>query len=170
MIEIIKYSSLSSAIKNQLNDIIHKEFGHITVVKETKWATPDWTIINYTNKEIVTFYNIVERVVSIDGKELKAAGINNVITPINHRGNGFSSMTLIETESFLFDKLNADLGLLLCADNLVPFYQRLGWYKVNCDVYFDQPTGKKIWSANTMLLYKSSNISPKKIDLNGLPW
>lgn len=113
---------------------------------------------------------MVIREISIDEQHFKAAGINNVITPKKFRGKGFSKNTLLETKKFLFEDLNLDLGLLLCADDLVPFYKRLGWYKVDCPVYFDQSTEKKIWAANTMLLTNERTLYPQNIDLNGLPW
>jgi hypothetical protein len=170
MIKIERYTELAIETKQKLEIIIENEFGHIPIVRETSWASPDWTIIYYHENEIATFYNVVVREVSIDEKLYKAAGINNVITPENFRGRGFSTKTLLETKEYLFHDLNLDLGLLLCADDLVPFYKRIGWHKVDCPVYFDQPTGKNIWTANTMLWTKEIAMQPHKIDLNGLPW
>ncbi len=70
MIEITKYSELDSQTKNKLQDYINSEFGDIPIVKETQWATPNWTIILYKENEIATFYNIVERSVLIDGSKV----------------------------------------------------------------------------------------------------
>jgi hypothetical protein len=170
MIEIKRHSELSGAVKEELDKLIQYEFGHIPIVQETKWAIPDWTIIYYEDNEIATFYNIIERRVTIEHSNLSAAGINNVITPAKFRGKGFSTRTLRDTEHFIFDNLKSDLGLLLCADDLVPFYKRLNWYKVHCPVYFDQPGETKLWPANTMLLTRRVVQTPKEINLNGLPW
>ena len=170
-IKIEKYLNLPAAIKQQMDFYIRSEFGHIPIVKETKWSAPDWTVINFIDDDIATFYNIVERTVLFDNKTYSCAGINNVITPEKYRGKGLASNTLSETETFLFHDLKVDIGILLCADNLVPFYERLKWYKINCPVYFDQPDGKKRWQANTMLLNgNSGKPEPGEIDLQGLPW
>ena len=170
MIKIERFTELTTQTKEQLDTIIEGEFGQIPIVKETSWALPDWTIINYNHSEIAAFYNVVVREISIDEQHFKAAGINNVITTKKFRGKGLSTKTLSETKTYLFEDLNLDLGLLLCADDLVPFYNRLGWYKIDCPVFFDQPTGKKVWTANTMLLTNRNILYPQKIDLNGLPW
>lgn len=170
MIEITKYSELDSQTKNKLQDYINSEFGDIPIVKETQWATPNWTIILYKENEIATFYNIVERSVLIDGSKLKIAGINNVITPKKFRGNGYATKILQETNNLIFDDLKSDHGLLLCADDLVKFYSRLDWYKIECPVHFEQSHEKKLWKANTMLLTKKEQLNPKSVDLNGLPW
>lgn len=100
----------------------------------------------------------------------KIAGINNVITPKIYRGKGYASKILSKTETFLFKDLQSDFGLLLCADDLLPFYGKLGWYKVESTVYFEQQSGSQIWEANVMLLSRSVQIFPNVIDLNGLPW
>ncbi len=170
MIEIKKYYELSKKIKDKLNFYIKSEFGHIPIVNKTEWATPDWTIIYYENNLIATFYNIVERDVLIDNEVFKVGGINNVITPKEFRRKGYASKILRETEYLIFEEMNCDLGILLCADDLIPFYERLNWYKVDCPVYFKQSSGVKLWVSNAMLLQKNEKMSPQRIELNGLPW
>lgn len=170
MIKTTKYLSLNQKIKDKLDSYIEDEFGHIKIVQETEWATPDWTITYFEDEEIATFYNIMERMVLIDDEGFKAAGINNVITRKKFRGRGYASKMLKCTVNFIFEELNSDLGILLCADELIAFYERLNWYKVECPVYFDQPDDIKLWDANTMLLSKEKRLNPNKIDLNGLPW
>ena len=170
MIKINKYTDLSKQERDQMLAYIEGEFGHIPIVKATEWADPNWTIIYYHNDQIATFYNIVEREITIDDKKIKIGGINNVITPKEFRGKGFASTILRETESLIFDDLNCEMGVLLCADDLIPFYERLNWYKVGCPVYFEQSSGSKLWGANTMLSTRNKKIYPKEIKLNGLPW
>lgn len=170
MIEIKRHSELLEPTQHKLNTYIKGEFGHIPIVNETEWADPDWTIVYYEKDQIVTFYNIIEREIIIDEKRFKVAGINNVITPREFRGKGYASKVLRETEYLIFNNLNCDLGVLLCADDLIPFYERLNWCKVDCPVYFEQSSGVKLWKSNTMILFKNKKISPHKIELNGLPW
>jgi len=171
MIEIKRYNELSSEIKQQLDFYIQAAFGKSRFVQKTKWAIPHWNIIHFSNREIFSFYNVVERSVRFDNLFLKVAGINSVITPEKHSGKGFATHTLQQTKDFLFNDLNCDAGLLLCADSLVPFYERLNWRKVVCPVYVDQPDGKLLWPANTMILFKEpEEVNPTEIDLNGLPW
>ena len=170
MIEVKSYAEITEKTKLELDGYINDEFGNIAIVNETKWATPDWTIIIHHDNKIASFYNIIERNVTVDHKSFRAAGINNVITLPDFRGKGFSSKLLKATEGFIFDKLNCDLALLLCADDLIPFYSRLNWYKVDCPIYFKQPTGQKLWQANTMLLTRGELITPSEINLNGYPW
>lgn len=170
MIEVKKHHELLEKTKDKLNSYIKDEFGHIPIVNETEWATPDWTIVYYEKNRIATFYNIIVREIIIDNRVFKVGGINNVITPKEFRRKGYASKILRNTEHLIFDNLKCDLGVLLCADNLIPFYEKLNWYIVNCPVYFEQSTGVKLWKSNTMLLTKNEKVIPQKIHLNGLPW
>ena len=170
MIKITKYAELTYAEKNTIAELIEEEFGEIQIVKETEWTEPDWTIIYYQENKIVSVYNIIEREILLDSSPIKALGINNVITPKEERGKGYSSKLLRETESLVFDQFKSKIGLLLCADAMLPFYERLNWYKINCPVYFDQSNGIKTWAANCMLLTQNERLHPLEINLNGLPW
>lgn len=170
MIEVKRYNELSGQVREQLSSYIEGEFGHIPIVNETEWATPNWTIVYFESGQIATFYNIVEREIIFDNKKYKIAGINNVITPKEFRGKGYASKTLRETESLIFEELNCKMGVLLCSDDLIPFYEKLNWYKVDCPVYFEQSIGKKLWGANIMLLTENEELLPNRIELNGLPW
>jgi len=172
MIKFMRTASLPANLRNTLDQYIHEEFGHIPFVQQRSWTTPDWTVVLEEDGEVATFCNVVERNVTFDGQLYKAAGINNVITPKKHRGKGYSSSVLRETQAFLFDELHADGGLLLCADALLPFYSRLGWYTVSSTLCYEQPQGKELYDSNIMLLTREGapKLSPKQIDLNGLPW
>lgn len=165
-------SDLNLEIKKEIDRLIDIEFGNVTIVQQHSWSIPDWTIILLNEKkELLTFYRIVLREVLFDQEKVKVAGINNVITPPAFRGNGYATKILNDSKDFLFNELEVDFGLLLCAKNLVPFYEKLGWHEINSLVYFDQTDGKRKWKACAMLLSKNDlELNPGTIDLMGYPW
>jgi predicted acetyltransferase len=171
MIKFTRTASILPVLRGTLDRYTDKEFGHIPFVQQRSWASPDWTVVLEEDGELATFCNVVVRTVSFDGQLYKAAGINNVITSKQHRGKGYSSSVLRETQAYLFDTLHADCGLLLCAAALLPFYSRLGWYTVNSILYYEQPQGSELYDSNIMLLTKpdAPRTFPELIDLNGLP-
>jgi hypothetical protein len=171
MISIVKYTELTGDQLSWQKMNIRREFGHIPIVVNTSWATPDWAVMKYQDDVIVSFYNIIERRVTLDGEEVQVMGINNVITPKEYRGQNYAFDLLKKTQLEMLDRLHAGIGLLLCADQMTPFYSRLNWYPVASDVYFEQNENLNLWQANTMLLSRPGKaISPKSILLNGLPW
>ena len=170
MITTQKYRDLDAHTKNEMDSRIQTEFGHIPIVADTQWATPGWTVICYEADNIASFYNIVERKILIDDTAMDVGGISNVITNPDYRGKGHASRMLRQTEQVIFEQLKCQLGLLLCADELVPFYERLHWYRANCPVTFRQASGEHLWKANAMLLTRNETLEPRRINLNGLPW
>lgn len=167
---IKQYGKLSERDRIKLEECINHEFGHIPIVSETEWSKPNWSVIEYKEDEIISFYNIVLREIELDGQTCKVSGINNVITLKKYRGNGYASKLLRETEYLIFDEFKCQFGLLLCADKMIPYYENLNWYKVNCPVYFEQSNGINLWPSNAMLINKGEQVQPNEIKLNGLPW
>jgi hypothetical protein len=47
----------------------------------------------------------------------------------------------------------------------------MGWTRADAQVMYDQPSGKKTWVANCMLLDTQMRFpETRQIDLCGLPW
>jgi aminoglycoside 2'-N-acetyltransferase I len=64
-----------------------------------------------------------------------------------------------------------EFGLLLCREQLIPFYERLGWEPVTALVFSDQPAGKMAFAGAAMVLPCSGRTWPAGIvDLCGLPF
>ena len=166
-----RYRELPTERRDQIDQAAAAEFEQYALVRETHWAGPDWSFLGFENGELVTFFNLIERVVRIDDAAVRVAGLNNVVTLPAHRGRGLASRLLGETQAQWFDELGAEAGLLLCAEVLVPFYARLGWRRIACPVVYAQPGGQRVWSANCMLLDSNGHtLANRRIDLCGLPW
>jgi len=172
-ITIKRTKDLLPAARQQINMLTQEEFGRLDIVRRYQWADPDWMAIANLNREIVSFAGLLARMITMDERQVKIAGVNNAVTPQEHRGKGYASALLSHAYEFMFKDLRAEHALLLCRDHLVEFYEKLGWYKISCPVQFTKPDStKEIWVANAML-YTPANearISPKFVDLRGYPW
>ena len=94
-----------------------------------------------------------------------------MMTPPEHRRKGYAGLALQEAREVIFEKLRAQVGLLLCHRELVPFYARHGWQTVDCPVRFEQPSGSTVWPHRAMILAGAGEEwKPMSIDLCGLPW
>lgn len=171
-IERHRHHDLPQARREQLRALAGEAFDRFPIVRETRWATPDWTFLGTDDGgELACFYHLVERVVQMDGQPFAVAGLHNLITTQPYRGRGLASELLAATGQVWFSAMAARYGLLLCAGALVPFYERLGWQQVSAEVRFQQPGGMRTWTAECMLLDPARNApDPRQIDLGGLPW
>lgn len=166
-----RHDELPPARREQLDAAAHAEFEQYAIVRETEWAAADWTYQALEGEACVSYYNIVDRTVTVDGVATRVAGLNNMVTMPGYRGRGAASALLRQTQPLWFEELHAECGLLLCAGALVPFYSRLGWRKVSGRVVYSQPDGVRIWTESCMLLDPRGQwASAREIDLCGLPW
>lgn len=172
IIEQVRHHDLPHARREQLRLLASEAFDQFPIVRETRWAVPDWTFLGMAEDGgLACFHHLVERAVRIDGQPVAVAGLNNLITTQAYRGRGLASELLAASERAWFSSLDARYGLLLCAEALLPFYKRLGWQRVSAEVRFEQPGGMRVWGAECMVLDPARDaIDPTVIDLRGLPW
>lgn len=165
------YPQLPERDRERLEDIADAQFGHFPLVRGTQWSEPHFSYRAFEGDELVAFYNIIQRTVRIDGSSVDIAGVNNVITLPAHRGKGWASRLLRQTQPSWAQELGTPIGLLLCADALVSFYTRLGWELMRVPVRYSQPDGERAWPANCMLLDERRQLrATVEVDLCGLPW
>jgi GNAT superfamily N-acetyltransferase len=170
-VSISRYLQLPADRRQALSAAAEAEFSQFALVRETQWASPDWSYMAFEGDELVAFYNIVERTISTGDASVQVAGLSNLVTLPAHRGRGVASRLLRETSSRWIELHGTDCGLLLCADVLVPFYSRMKWERVEARVTYSQPQGSRTWTANCMLLNAACEASSiREIDLCGLPW
>jgi hypothetical protein len=78
--------------------------------------------------------------------------------------------------NFMWQDLQAELGLLLSSEMAVPFYKSLGWEVVNGPVLCEQPSGAINYTElmprtpAMVLIPPGGKLSITSIDMCGLPW
>jgi hypothetical protein len=170
-IEISQSSETFAPLRDQIARATFEEFGHIPVIRETVWANADWHIAFVSDGEALSFLSIVERHASFDDEIVKVAGISNVITRKPHRHRGLGTLIMRKAQEMMSSCLQADFGLLLCSEDVIPFYARLGWVKARAELTFDQPAGARAWPKDVLIYFPGGNpFTFKNIDLKGLPW
>lgn len=171
-IQIELAAHLSQTLKDELKSRVDREFGHVEIVRTHVWAQPTWALLGYVESELVSFLNIVDRMGSADGKPIRLFGLNNVITEPGARKLGYSRLLNEAAIEFMKREDSLALGLLFCADELIPFYSRLGWEMFKGRVIIAQPAGEKIWPSNCMThrLGRGEQVVFEEIHLKGLPW
>jgi len=146
--------------------------GGTPAAKQFTWVT-EWAyqVVVYAGRIPVSHLRIVDRTILLDDGPVRMGGVADLMTPPEHRRKGFASLALQEARRTIFDRLQARLGLLFCAEELLGFYARHGWQRVDCPVLIDQPRGKMVWPQCAMVLARPGEMwTPKSIDACGLPW
>ena len=67
--------------------------------------------------------------------------------------------------------LKVDFGMLFCAESKIHLYGSVGWQVIKAPVMIDQPGGKRVFEAVTMILPCEQSTWPDGVvDICGLPW
>ena len=142
-------------------------FGHVPY----DFASPDWFITAEEEGALVGRVGIIDRTVSVEGQAVPIGGITGLITDPAKRKLGIARALMDRAIFFMVEELGVRFGFLLCREEIVSYYERLGWTVVPGPTSFDQKDGKKIWPKRTMVLGLKGDRWPEgPIDLCGLPW
>ncbi len=182
-VTIREYSQIHFDIAEQIRKITLDAFGHIEIVNKYKWSIPSYTVYIEEDSQVASFVNLIERKVLFyypqpekndeQGKtiSIKIVGINNLITKPKYRNKGYASKLLKEVKHFAFDKLGYEYALLLCADEMIEYYEKNGWNKIDGELYFEQDGEEIKWESNFMILQKNALCElPQTVNLCGYPW
>jgi GNAT superfamily N-acetyltransferase len=168
-VEIMLVQDLPVEERDFINDWIGRVFGGID--DEYEWARGQWAVLIRRQGSIVSYVEIAQRRIEVEGHPLDVGGIANVMTLEDWRRRGFASAAMRDAITFIRDELQTGFGLLVCEAELIPYYEGLGWHVVSGPLVADQPQGKVVLPHITMVLACNDEEWPVgTIDLCGLPW
>lgn len=124
---------------------------------------------------IIAHVAIVERTVAVGQSlsKVRVAGVQGFCLLPDYRGTGLSDKMM----SIAMDEANKrgfDTGLLFCQKKVQAVYSRMGWHKLDSDVYMsDDKEGKRlIPNKNITMFYpiETRQFPPGDIDMAGTDW
>lgn len=143
-----------------------------------QWAPPEYGVLVWTTEgelgaegELVSYVGIVVRAGTLDGAPVRIGGVGSVKTHPRAEGRGYASAGLRRAAAFLAEH-NVDFSLLVCRDELLPFYGRRGWLAFDGRLMVEQPAGRTLFTVNRPMVAPGRRPAPREgvIDLLGLPW
>jgi len=130
-----------------------------------------FNIQSYLDDELVGFAHVFVRKGLINDSAVLIGGLGSVMTATKHQGSGIGSKTVEIANDVILRNFRADLGVLLCKNTLVPFYEKLWWRRMQRPVIINQPPENIEWPHEAMILLRHPNDNlPNKLDLCGLPF
>jgi hypothetical protein len=138
-----------------------------------QWAPPQWSVLGWTAEgRLITHVGIVTREGTLDAVPVKIGGIGSVKTHPQAQGRGYASAALRRAATALEDDHHVDFSLLVCQEQLLPFYERLGWLSFPGRLIVEQPGGSIVFTVNHPMVLPGVCPAPHEgvIDLRGLPW
>jgi predicted N-acetyltransferase YhbS len=139
---------------------------------DIEWSDhDDWHVLVWEGTEIVTHVEIVERTAMVGGRAVRLGGIGGVVTRPAWRKKGLAETAMQAARDFLHDPLGVAFGLLVCGEELIPYYSRLGWQLLGIPMWIEQSRGRISFPGPIMVLPVCEQDWPEgEIDLKGKPW
>ena len=166
-IGVYSANELSAQQQDEIDAWFHMQFGHIPY----EWAAPAWHVLACVDDTLVSCLRLLQRVVSAGDQPVRVGGVGGIMTRPQWQRRGLASATLRRAAELIADELRAEIGFLLCREEVAPVYARLGWQTVPGPTTFAQSTGMTTYPRLTMVLPCTTRTWPGgAIDMRGLPW
>jgi len=175
-IEIVSTDNLATEVGEQIDLIDQLAIAEVQnddpEFNSIDWSSPlDCMALGYRGGELVTLLGLLRREILVGGEPIGVVGVGGVATHPHWQKRGFASALLQAARKYMREKMNASFGLLVCADERRPFYERLGWQRVAPELFFTQNAQRRSLKACVMILpLTEQRWRAGEIDLCGLPW
>ena len=113
---------------------------------------------------------VVERDGAVGGQGARLGLLGGVLTLPAFRGRGLGREVVGRATRLIEDELGCDFGVLMCGDELVGFYEGLGWKHVPNAMEYERFGTTRLVEINAMVYECGKrSLPPGTIELKGLP-
>lgn len=140
-------------------------------VRRREWRTAQWCVL-VTDEDMVASYT---GIVIVDGEAndepVEIGGLGGIATHPDHRGRGLARSSIDIALQHMMDS-GVDFALLVCRDQLVPYYEALGWRLFAGTTTNRQWGETEVFTFNRVMLIDVAGPSPESgtIDVAGPLW
>jgi GNAT superfamily N-acetyltransferase len=136
-----------------------------------RWRPKDLHIMVDVDGRAENHVGLLQHTIVVGNRQLHVAGVGGVVTALASQGKGYASHAMHYAGTFMCREWAVEFGLLFCRDPLVPFYERLGWQKIDDAVEIEQPHGHITSPMNVMILpCRQERWLGGPVRLNSFPW
>ncbi|ARV09694.1 hypothetical protein BTO05_08580 [Winogradskyella sp. PC-19] len=116
-------------------------------------------IVEY-NSRLIAYLNLVVRQITIDKDNFEVFGIGNVCVSKSKHKSGLGTQLMNYTKEYL--KTESKIGILLCKDSLIKFYEKNGWRLIDTN-----KLGPSLKGAKVSVMTFNFNRDYESIELKG---
>ncbi len=170
-IDFLHITQIPTELDQQIDNLDHLAFSDHDDESDIEWAAQEWMALGRLDGALVSQLCLLKREIIVGGERVWVAGIGGVATHPHWQRQGLASQLLRATAGFIRSKMDVPFGLLVCANETRPFYEKVGWHHVADDLVFTQDGARRTLETCTMVMNFAEKPFPQGIiDLCGLPW
>jgi aminoglycoside 2'-N-acetyltransferase I len=136
------------------------------------WSRPEWGVfVRNDAGDLVSYTGVIRREGAVDGRHTTIGGVGDIATHPDHRGMGYAPLGMGRALDYLATR-DTDFALLVCRDQLVSYYQGLGWRLFEGEVRDTQFGEPDVFELNRVMVGDLNRKAPLRgtIDLRGPAW
>jgi GNAT superfamily N-acetyltransferase len=135
------------------------------------WRHKDLRFVMLEDGEMISHAGILKHSVSVEGVPVLVVGLGGVVTVPEAQRKGFARQLVKHAMSYAETEWKVAAGLLFCREEMVPYYEKLGWQTVESPVLIEQPGGTTTSPLHVMVLpFGNFSWPAGTVELNSLPW
>lgn len=139
--------------------------------RRREWLRPEWCVLVGADGEVVSYTGIVMTEAEVDRRPVTIGGVGGIATHPEHRGRGHAARSIEAATRWMADQ-GVEFALLVCRDELVAYYGRLGWAVFEGRLVVTQFGERETFTFNRVMVKGVCGETPAKgtIELAGPPW
>jgi GNAT superfamily N-acetyltransferase len=135
------------------------------------WRPTETHIFVYAAGTKMCHVGLLRQTVEVADASLEVAGVGGVLVRTDVRGHGYGHAAMDAAEAFAAREMNVEFMLLFCRDAVQAWYDALGWRKVLCATWAEQPSGSVVLPLVSMWKSLRGTRWPDgDVYLRSLPW
>ncbi|MGJ0388157.1 GNAT family N-acetyltransferase [Microbacterium sp. CGR1] len=132
---LVDHSMLSEAQSTALRDLFDTEYraehGEWDPDRPYGYSPADVHTIVFRDDAAVAHVGFQRRVIRVGATEIRVAGTGGVLVHPDWRSDGVGRRVMSHAQRAMRDDPHVEFGYLGCREDVVPFYERTGWSRVD---------------------------------------
>ncbi|HFR3770424.1 TPA: GNAT family N-acetyltransferase [Streptococcus suis] len=163
-------------IKELFDREYRDDYGEWNLKQPYGYAPQDYHLLAYLGEDLVGHMGSQVRTISVGAEECLVAGIGGVLIAPEFRGKGLGRDMMTRLLEENTQTLVVDFSYLGCREEVVPYYEACGFYRINrMEILIDRLTGKEQQQISATIMIASAKKGKKDfpegdIDLKGRAW
>jgi GNAT superfamily N-acetyltransferase len=125
----------------------------------------------YEDGQPASHVGVLRHAVFVAGTPVTVGGVGGVVTAPEAQKKGYAARLMRRAAEFFENEWKVEAGLLFCLPKMIPYYESLGWRKINELVLIEQLDGVIESPIGIMVLPFGDGAWPDgEVELKSFPW
>ena len=142
-----------------------------TACYQLQWRPTEKHLLLFQDREMVCHLGLLRHSVEVGGTPIPVVGFGGLLVRKECRGRGYAHAVIERAESIARDEMAANFVVFFCRPALRTLYEGMGWKEVVDPVWIEQPQGRVLMPAVSMVKSLGPESWPNgEVQLCSRPW